>query len=239
MNKTGNLNHINIDKLIIEKIFNDKNKLHKVKLKLKDEEELVLSVFKYKNDFPLILDEVKRHFTIFEAKYIIVIIDNVKYIAYKDFDNIPLKEYLKYNNLDNTYKKYELQQVFIFNYIMCINSNFEDKIYVFPSFCETIISDMRYASSVFFKVINEKSYKYDSDESEISKRILKEWFDDSLEKFQEMSYEMVKGINPEKLKWELERIVSKYDNNYVSWINSVYNKVKEVKGMYKSSKNYM
>jgi hypothetical protein len=44
MNKTGNLNHINIDKLIIEKIFNDKNKLHKVKLKLKDEEELVLSV---------------------------------------------------------------------------------------------------------------------------------------------------------------------------------------------------
>lgn len=239
MSKVEKLNHINIDKLIVEKIFNDKNKLHKVKLVLKDGEDETLSVFKYKNDFPLILDNIKKYFTVFETKYIIVMIDNVKYLAYKDLDNIPLKEYLKFNNLDNSYKKYEIQQIFIFNYIMCINSNFEDKIYVFPSFCENIISDMIYTDSVFFKVVNEKSYKYDSNNSEISKRILKEWFNDSVEKFQEMSYEMVKAINPEKLKWELERIVSKYDNSYVAWINSVYNKVKEVKGMYKSSKTYM
>jgi hypothetical protein len=72
MNVIFNFDNINvgeIDNIISEKFYNDKNKLFKIKLN----NDLILNVFKYKNDFPLILDEVKPLFNMLRTKYNIVI----------------------------------------------------------------------------------------------------------------------------------------------------------------------
>jgi hypothetical protein len=230
MNVIFNFDNINvgeIDNIISEKFYNDKNKLFKIKLN----NDLILNVFKYKNDFPLILDEVKPLFNMLRTKYNIVIIDKIKYYAYKNLNNTPLKEYVKHNVIKNTMKHIDLQQIFIFNYLMCINSNFENNIYVFPSYDRASIIDTKYEYCVSFKVINEKSYKYDSSDSEISKRILKEWFNNSIDDFLRIASKMVRSMDPDLLRFELLKIVRKYNDDYVSWVNSVYNKVREVRGM--------
>jgi hypothetical protein len=216
-----------VSEIIDEKFHNDKNKLVKIKLK----NDLILNLFKYKNKFPLILEEVKPLFDIPKTRYNIITIDNQKYYAYKNSNSICLKEYLKYNEIKNSLRYREIQLVIIFNYLMCVNNNFENKILVFPNYVKSSIIDTKYSDFVIFKVAGEKSYKYDHNESRISKRILKEWFDDSEEEFQEMSYRMVKAMDADLLRWELKEIVFKYDSDYVSWINSVYNKIVHAKNI--------
>jgi hypothetical protein len=224
--KFNNLNVGSIDELIIEK-FSEKDKLDKVKLI----NGLNLNVYKYKNAFPLILEEVKPLFNLSKVKYNIVSIENEKYYAYENLNNINLKEYMKYNSVKNNMKHKELQIIFIFNYLMCINCNLENKIHIFPSY-NAEICDTRYETFVNFKVINEKSYKYNSNKVDVSKRIINEWFEDSVEEFQNLTTKIVKSIDAELLRQGLLKIVRKYDDNYVSWVNSVYNKILEAKGFF-------
>jgi hypothetical protein len=231
--KFNNTNFGDIDKFIAEKFINDNRDLYKLRLK-SENKNLYVNVFKYKNDFPLILDEIKKYFPVYKTNYAIVNIEGEKYLAYKSTNSIPLKEYLEHTNIERSTKKRDIQRIFIFNYIMCVNSNFENKIYVFPYDENDILVDIRYCDCIMLKCVNEKSFKQDSS-NEISKRILKEFFDGSIENFYKLAYEMVKGIDNDKLKWELEKIVSKYDDNYVYWINAVYIKFQEIKNLYRKS----
>jgi hypothetical protein len=226
------LHNKNLDSSIVKKFYNDKGKLDKIELSIKDynDSNLILNTITYKNDFPIILNEIKKFFYIPSVEYYITIIENKKYLVYENNNCINLKDYIKEQDLKNDMRCYNLKRVLAFNYLMCINSNFENKIYVFPNNLNPYIMNNLKMERVNFKTINEKSFKYDCNKVEISNYIIKEWFNNSLEDFRKVSKDLVKGINPEILRQEMLKICKKYNDDYVSWVNSVYSKILEANG---------
>lgn len=222
----NNTNIGNIDKYINEKFYND-GKLFRIELNIQN--NLVINVSKYKNEFTFIINECKEFFHIEKTNYNIVLIDNIPYLAYKNLNNVSLNEYLQHTDVKNKLSCLEIQRIFIFNWLMCVNNNFENKIYVFPSEKVYPIADVKNTDDVYFLTINEKSYKIDSFKSKISENILNKWFKNSEDFFNENVRRMIKFIDPNFLRRELIKIVNKHNNDYVYWVNSVYEKILNLK----------
>ncbi len=208
----------NIDSIITEKFFNEDNNLIKVKVN----DKLMLNLCKYKNDLPLIIDEVKSSLNMISTNYNIVTIDNVKYLAYRYLNDIPIKEYLQHNNIKNTTTLREFQNFIAFNYLMCISSINEDKFQVYPMYNNYNIIDTKFEFNIKIKCINELDFKRDINEVKISNRILKDYFDNSMENFQSITYKIIRSINIEDFRSYLQKIVSKYNSDYLTWVNAVY-----------------
>lgn len=215
----------NIDRYIIQKYYK-KDKLYEVELNIQD--NLKLNLIKL-NKFVLILNEVKDKFFISKIYYNIVSIYGEDYIAYEKLDIIPLLEYTKHNNINGKILKLNLQRLFVFNWLMCINNNLEHKIYTFPARNLDNITETKTSKNVYFITVNEKSFKYSPDECQISQTILKKYFEDSNEKFEDLAKMMVRNINMDKLRTELLKIVKKYDESYISWVNVVYKRLSDFK----------
>jgi hypothetical protein len=222
-----NCNVGSIDKYISEKI-TENEKYDIVKLNIQN--EIILNVYKCKNLFPLILNEVKTFFEIPKIYYNIVLIDSQKYLAYENLNNVSLLEYSETIDIKNESLLFQLQRIFAFNFLMCINSNYENKIKVFPNNTNPFIVDMKNTKSVIFKSINEKSFKYDILYHEIPKSILERWFEGSLENFRKVVKDMVNEIDPDSFRQETLKIVRKYDESYVPWVNSIYLNIRNAKG---------
>ncbi len=222
-----------IDEYVSKKFWNEKNKLYKVKLNIQN--DIIINVFKYKNSFPLIISEVKKYFKIPRVYYNIVTIDNIKYLAYENINNISFKEYTKSINLKNEkFLKYQLQDIFAFNWLMCIKSNYENNIYVFPNSFTPFIIDTKNSKNILFKYINEKSFKFNTQNHEISQSILDKYFNGSLEEFQSVVKAIVNELDPDNLRIEITKIVNKYDNNFVSWINPIFENISTSKEIFQN-----
>lgn len=222
-----------IDEYISEKIYNEKNKLYKVKLNIQN--DIILNVVKYKNAFPLIISDVKKYFKIPRVYYNIVTINGVKYLAYENLNNISFKDYTKNINLKNEkFLRYQLQDIFAFNWLMCINSNYENNICVFPNTYTPFVIDTKNSKNILFKSVNEKSFKFNTYNHEISKNILDKWFNGSLEEFQSVVKSLVNELDPDNLRIEITKIVNKYDNNFVSWINPIFENISTSKEIFQN-----
>lgn len=214
-----------IDKYIIQKYYK-KDKLYEVHLNIQD--NLKLHLIKL-NKFVLILNEVKDKFFISKIYHNIVSIYGEEYIAYEKLDIVPLLDYIKNKDINGKLLKLNLQKVFVFNWLMCINNNLENKVYTFPDRSIDNISDTKTSEKVHFITINEKSFKYTPEECEVSRTIIKKYFSDSDEKFDKLAKLMLRDVNPTKFKIELLRIVKKYDESYIPWVNSVYQRLMNLK----------
>lgn len=210
----------------VQKRYWNGKKLCKVDLNIQN--DITLNLIKYKNCFPLIINEVKYFLNIYKTRYNIVTIDNDKFLAYQNLNQVPLKDYLKTNKI-----KYmdliTLQKIFAFNWLMCINQNFENKIFLNPGCDVYKFTDIRFAETIFFETVNEKSFRFEIIEQYPSVQVLDEWFDGSVETFLEIAKTIVKPINPTLFKIELLKLVRKYDDNYVSWVNCVYQRISNLK----------
>lgn len=174
------------------------------------------------------LIKLKKYFRVPSLDYNIATIEGVKYLLYESLNNISLKDYKV--NINTGLVKYKIQQIMAVNYLLCIKSNYENKIYVFSNHFNPNIIDIENAEDVVFKIIKEKSFKFDIINHEISKSILDKWFDGSLENFRKIVKILANDINPEPFKQEMLKICKNYGNDYVYWTNSVYNKIIEAKG---------
>lgn len=214
-----------ISQYIIERFYNEKGDLDKVKLNIQD--NIIINIYKYKNDFPLIINEVKKLFrTSNITTYNIVKIDGVKYLAYENLNNIPLKEY----NIDSGFfVRQIIKNTICLNHLLCINSNYDNKLFVFPTHFNPFLIDVKNSKYVVLKSIKEKSFKYDIMTHEIYKSILDKWFDGSVEEFMKICKNIANEMNPNVLRQEMLSICRKYNDDYVSWVNSVYNKIIEAK----------
>lgn len=214
----------NIDEYIEGKLYNEKNKL--VKIKLKSNDGITLNVLKYKTPFIFMLNEMKKHFRcIHKVEYNIATINDIDYLLYEDYDNISLANYIEKSD----YKKrlsaeLEIQMLFAFNWLMCVNNNYENRINVFTYTNFYKCLDIYKTNKVYFQSVGEKSYnknfKYD-----ISKFILNKYFNGSMENFNKIVSILISEIDPNKVKFEMEKVVKKYDESYMWWVNIVYEKL--------------
>jgi hypothetical protein len=219
----------NIDHLINEKFFSENKKLHKVKLNNNG----YLSLNEFDNEFPLILDTLKKYFNVFPTLYNIVYINNKKYLAYPFSNEISLSEYVNYNNKKqkriNSLLLDDIRNLFVFNWLMCVKNSYE--ILVRP-FSECKFIDTKECDSLILFSIGEKTFHYLESDSGLPKTIINEWFEKSVELFYDYAIKMVKSINPDIFRNEITEIVNKHGNDtFVSWVNVVYNRIRDIKNL--------
>jgi hypothetical protein len=222
-----------IDSYIINERIDEENKLSIISLSIQNELEIIL--FDYKNNFPLIIDEMKKLFVICRTYYNIVSVKNKKYLAVKYTNDVSFKVYNE-NNVNKSIYERDIRKLIIFNWLMCINDislNLENKFYVRP-IAKVKVSNTRKNNMVIFYSINEKGFNYlNSKEYEKSSNIpislVKEWFNNSIELFYEYVNDMINDIDCDKLRNEASKIVNKYDKEYISWVNAMYNRVRDAK----------
>ncbi len=219
-----------IDEYITEKYQekNSKNKFDKIKISIQN--DLILSVYKYKNKFPLIINELKKYFCVLNINYDVATIEGDKYLIYQNLNNRKLLDYVQNIDIKNEIIQYRIQKIFIFNYLMCINSNFEKNILVFSDNLNPFITDMKNTKNILLKFIKEKSFKLDISKHEISKVVLDKYFNGSLELFRKITKEVVDEIEPDSFRQEALKIVRKYDESYIPWVNNIYENIKYAKG---------
>jgi hypothetical protein len=143
--------------------------------------------------------------------------------------------------------KYDVQKLFIFNWIMNVGSNTENRIWV-KRLCLSKIADaysVKHCSADAYSVIDDVSQSYDvypftfneksaniesTDESiDIPKKILEEWFDDDINVFIAKGRMMVRGMNLERLKLELDKILAVHNKNLSNWSNVIIANIRRLR----------
>lgn len=213
----------NIEKYIEERFYNNKNELCKLRLSI--QRNLIINIYKFKNKLPLIINNFKEHFNISKIYYNIVTIDNIKYYAYRNNNNIPLQEYLLTNDIKYKLPYYQIRNNLAFNWLMCLNLNYEKNLYVFANNSDPFITDMKTTKNIIVKFINEKSFKTNTDNHVISKSILDKYFNGSEEEFRDVVKDLVDEVDPDIFRSKVKEIIEEIDPQFLTWLNSVYKNI--------------
>lgn len=218
-----------LDNKIVDKLYNIENKL--TKIKFIDNEENYYNVQIFINELPLIIDSLKNYFYVNKTRYNIGEIDNKKYLFYESTNEIPFTEFNK-NNKESELIKSHIRKIIIFQYLMCIkplNSSIENNIFVKSN--NSLITKIEECDSLIsFYTFNENDYYMDINKSpEIPKILINSWFNGDLNFFNECIKQNLNGIDANTLRNKLNDIVSFYNSDYKCWINSVFNRVLNLK----------
>jgi len=169
----------------------------------------------FKNDFSmLIIEDCKDLFGLQRTGKNIAML-NKKYVVLSRFeDQCTLKDLLKsqISKKISDFAKEEIQKIFAFRWLFCLkglNENFIDvrnitsKEYIYISGIE-----------------NGINYK-----SSVSKRLLDDWFDGSMENLYEKIRFMIAKRDISMLRIEISNIIQKYDKNLISWSNEIFKRL--------------
>jgi hypothetical protein len=251
INLTLDGNYIgNIDNFIKEKFYKEGN-LYRIIIGFPQEnnlymsEKFVYNVTKYTNEFPIIIDKVKNFFNLISVRYNIVTINKENYLIYKNYNEVTLKDYLEIidNSEQDSYKnqkiKDDVKKVIGFSWLMCIKNGaysgvggFENNILIKPY--NSIVTNIKeYNSPVFLYSINDKKYglKLSDTSLNIPENALNKWFDGSLEEFYKVVKSMIQGIEADFMRSKILDIVNEYNNDYVVWVNAVYERFRFIKNL--------
>ena len=66
---------------------------------------------------------------------------------------------------------------------------------------------------------------------DVPKNVLNKWFDGSLEVFYKEVKNLIRGIDADDLRSKLIDIVNFYNNDYVSWVNVVYERFRYIRDL--------
>ena len=210
--------NMEINQFITKRYYDKDANLYRIELEGQDKDKFI-SVVKYTNAFPLILDEVKRIFLLHYMEYVKVRIDDENYLIYEHYDeSVPLEEHTGRKNIT------AIRRLFVFNWLMCINSNHESKIRVFTS----DLNDIKGSKMTSVAMIVERSYNLKPDNFPISKSIMDRWFDGNNINFERTLKFMIENISPNTLKSNLNKIVNRYDNDFSWWVNLVIDRIMQL-----------
>jgi hypothetical protein len=225
-----------INDFISQKVYDEDKKLIAIYFRKRFEVQNLLpekyNVMIYNNEIPLILDSIKKYFYLGKTNYIIANIDNVKYLIYKNFNQINIKEYCNLNNSKNI--EYLVQKTFAFNWLMCIKNgmclSYENNILV-KSINPMVSKVSECSTSLILHTIGETGYISNINKDIISPTIINKWFDGKLEIFYETARRLIEGIDIDIFRANLFEIISFYNKEYVDWCNNVYHRFKFIKGV--------
>jgi hypothetical protein len=138
-----------------------------------------------------------------------------------------------------------IRNIIAFNWIMCVNQNnvsdIKNHIFAF-TFEENKFADIPNYHDLLFKYVEEsldvrKMYRSKyllRGSKDIPRTILKEYFENSPELFHQYVEIMMEKIDPEKLRYELLKIVREINQEYIPWVNLVYERVSNARAFFKS-----
>jgi hypothetical protein len=99
---------------------------------------------------------------------------------------------------------------------MCLNNNFENTI------------EVRTGAGINYPIsCRENTFNYDSTSSStrIPKTIIQTWFENKDELVDTTINALIKGKDLSVLRFEIQKIIKKYDKHLISWNNGIFEKL--------------
>lgn len=202
-----------IDSLVIQSIEDKKYILVDLKYDTNVAEKAIL--YNFENFIPLICEDFKELFNLRKTGKHIVKYKNKYMLMVRFKTQANLKDYLKINKIDSknipNYIKNEIQKYIAFRYLFSLKT-----------INETSLSIV-FESNVMPYIINssEKEINY---EIKITKRVIEDWFD-NIENFHKVIKSMINDRDVTLLKFQIQKIIEKYDKKMIGWSNIIYNRL--------------
>lgn len=179
-----------------------------------------VKILKYKNEIPIIVDECKQLFGLKKVgKHKASLKDNL-IILIRYQGDVSLITYFK--NMSISYKNagspfiHEMRKIFIFRWFMCLVNNFEN------------IIEVRTGTAMNHPIsYRENNFNYDSTSfcTRIPKTIIKKWFDNDELLVDSMITDFIKDKDISILRFEIQKIIMKFDKNLISWNNGIFERL--------------
>lgn len=184
-----------------------------------------IRILKYKDDIPFIVEDFKKIFMIpTSGKHKAILRDNPCIITKYESD-IPYENYFETHSKEGLSKGFikEMQRLYVFKYLMCINCNFENRVEIRQ--CGTDIYPVSCRESKF-------SFTTDSRACRFPQTIIKEWFNNDDYMPIMVAKEMIDEMDINTLRFRLSDIIHKYEHGkYIGWVNTIYNRLQMVKNI--------
>jgi hypothetical protein len=174
-------------------------------------------ILKYKNEVPIIIDECKPLFGLKKVGKHKASLNGTKIILVNYKGDVSLKRYfsqmmIKPEKAGIFFKK-EIQKLFIFRWVMCLNNNFENTI------------EVRTGEAINYPIsCRENTFNYNpaDDATRIPKNVIKNWFNNSDVLVDTCIHEFIKDKDVSMLRFEIQKIIQKFDKNLICWNNGIF-----------------
>jgi hypothetical protein len=172
-------------------------------------------LFNFESFIPLICEEFKDLFKLRRSGKHIVKYQN-KHMLMSKFDaQINLKEYMKINNIKTKnlpqYIINEVQKFIAFRWLICLKNIKENSL--------NIVFDKLNSPYIVSFFENEINYN-----SKTTKRLIDDWFE-NLENFYQVVKSLIDNRDISLLRFEIQKIIEKYDKNLIGWSNVIFNRM--------------
>lgn len=183
-----------------------------------------VKILKYKNEIPIIVDECKPLFGLKKVGKHKAMLKNTPILLIRYQGDVSLQRYFR--DMSLTPKKAgapfvnEMRKLFIFRWFMCLVNNFENTI------------EVRTGTSINHPIsCKENMFNYDSTSfsTRIPKNIIKKWFDDNDILVDDLIIDFIKDKDISILRFEIQKIIMKFDKNLISWNNGIFERLIEAK----------
>jgi hypothetical protein len=187
----------------------------------KGESKLVLTkILKYKNEIPIIIDEMKPLFGIKKVGKHKASIRGFPIILIRYQGDVSLKRYMN----DSTFtpekmgKSFiqEIRRLFAFRSLVCLNNNYENTL------------EVRTGSGINHPIsCRENNFNYDScsKATRIPRTIVRTWFEDDIGLAEESILNLIKDKDLSILRFDIQKIIMKFDKQLISWNNAIFEKM--------------
>jgi hypothetical protein len=179
-----------------------------------------VKILKYKNEVPFIIDECKPLFGLPKTGKHKATLKDVKVTLVKFQGDISLKKYLKDTNFKpdkmGLYFLTEMRKLLAFRCLMCLNNNWENTI------------EVRTGTGINYPIsCRENTFNYDpmSSATRIPKTLTKTWFNDDEFLADEITTNLIKDKDVSMLRFEIKKIIMKFDKDLISWCNGIFDKI--------------
>lgn len=202
-----------IDSLVSHEIKEKKCIVITIKYNISDSEKAIL--YEFESFVPLICEDFKDLFNLRKTGKHIVKYKNQYMLMVRFKLQTNFKEYLKMNNyeikdLPKNIKE-EIQKFITFRYLFCLKNNKESSF--------DIIYEAFSPPYIINSSENEINYNV-----KITQRLIKDWFDSS-EHFHNTIKSMINDRDISLLRFQIQKIIEKYDKKLIGWSNIIYNKM--------------
>lgn len=179
-----------------------------------------VKILKYKNEIPIIIDECKPLFGLKKVGKHKATLKGHTIILVRYQGDVSLRRYLKDMGIikpekAGVYFISEIRKLFIFKWFMCLNNNYVNTI------------EVRTGTAMNHPIsCRENYFNYDASDpaTRIPKSMVKMWFDNDEELVESMIKEFILDKDISVLRFEIQKIIMKFDKHLISWNNGIFDK---------------
>jgi hypothetical protein len=185
-----------------------------------------IRIMKFRDSIPLITDESKSLFQIRQIGMHRATFRDQECVITRFQNDVPYDVFESSTDIKTLYPGFrvEIQRLYVFRYLMCLNCNNDSKI------------EIRYdtAGLPFPVSCRETTFSMDPDVSvcRLPNTVMEKWFNNDMGRVFELAKEMIGDRDSISIKFKLQDIIRKYDNGkFIGWVNAIFEKVKMCKNM--------